>query len=261
MKHILKEEEIIDIVEEENNGSLPVFYSKGWGESSKTTRPLFEKLSQHRRILSFLHPREIRKTDFSEDLVRKFSKVVLQKAFCILEVLERKGTDKVDAIGYSEGGLILAVAVYLQPERFNRIIMITPIGILGRTPYHKFAWGFYKNIKQNQVDLKMQNGREELIKITSKEFIKYVKKNLSLSFREARAMARADLLEIIKGWNKDHSEVVFIASKQDKLFDVEKIRSRLKKESLGPLSELEGIHTELKLNDGYQRKVVDILNQ
>ena len=129
----VKEEEIIEINPEKIKDETPVFFSPGWGVKATSESMRKAIAEEGRKVIStdFTREEKMMDTGNKEDI----PVAELQKALAIIETLNKTAKGKVDAIGHSEGGLNLAVAASLYPEKFRNIVLISPAGMMEKDSY------------------------------------------------------------------------------------------------------------------------------
>jgi pimeloyl-ACP methyl ester carboxylesterase len=165
----------------------------------------------------------------------------MQKALSIIEVLNKKGIDKIDAVGHSEGGLNLAIAAILYPERFRNIVLVSPAGMIENDSSLDL-------IKRFTIDEGLQELRDNkhsnmgsFLKYI-KEVLRYGAKNPSLSGEEISASATMNILEITKKLKEKGVGVGFVCGVNDKVFPIEKVIKSVGKENTDFFVSTKGDH-------------------
>ncbi len=283
---ILRPEEIIKVEAkgEKRENSLPMVYIPGWGETSKSTKPFLEVLAQDNDVISFDQPREMRlgKELAVTETENNFSMLQLQAAFAIIETIKKSGYDKVDAVGSSQGGMILTVAAYLAPKMFRGITLVEPAGIIGDDSIFKLVKRFrINNGKQNANRPKEQ--REQCV-IATDDFNKFWQKNLIQSFKEIKEMSKADITNMLAELYEKGIGISIVSHVDSKVFESDKIQKEIsrklvdrsneenkllfdgvytimskRKNEEGESERYEGGHSDIKYDKNFQKQLLTIV--
>lgn len=135
--------EVFDSIETATSTDAPLVIAPGLGATIHTNAPMLDMISRDgHRVISLNHPRSER-IELSEDDAKaaaEFYRIEAQKASNLLELIDKTCPgEKVRAAAFSEGALNIMIAVYLHPEKFKSIVLISPAGLLG--PRHTFGIG------------------------------------------------------------------------------------------------------------------------
>jgi len=147
---LIKEKDILDLrpKPEKEKPSLPILVAPGWSNTAKAMKkPLEALVEKGRRALTLDYPRKA----VVNEAIGEQSIEEVQKAFALLETIDKKDLKKVDAIGYSEGGLDLAIAASLQPEKFKNLVFVAPAGMIGKDSFYKLAKRFTAEIATSNL--------------------------------------------------------------------------------------------------------------
>ncbi len=284
---ILKEEEMIKVEAkgEKREGSLPMLYIPGWGETSRSTQPLLEVLAQDNDVISFDQPREMRvdKNIAKEKFKGTFSALQLQKALAAIDTIEQAGYTQVDAIGSSEGGMILTIAAYLAPEKFRNITLVSPAGMIGKDSFWKLIKRFVKDNGSQNKNRPLE--QQEQFAISTKDFVKFVKENLTQSLREIKEMSKADIVGMLASLHKIGINIVIVSHVDDKVFNSDLVQREISKGLVerndkgknnllfdglytvmskekgenGKMQRYEGGHSDIKYDKNFQKQLLGIV--
>jgi pimeloyl-ACP methyl ester carboxylesterase len=149
--------EVADFTPENLKDRIPVYIGQGWGLKSNAYEPLMEKLCEgeedtdgasslnKRRAFSITHPSWANSMDSSmnvEELSKKYPDALLRNALDLLEVLEEKSIEQIDAVGHSKGALEIAIAASMYPEKFRSILFFNPAGMREDEHWGRLGAGF-----------------------------------------------------------------------------------------------------------------------
>jgi hypothetical protein len=256
----IKKEEIIEINPEKPKDDIPVFVFPGWG-IEKPQEPMKETLEtivkEDRKVIttSFNRENKIIEQGNKEDIPI----AELQKVLTMIQALDKKGIDKIDAIGHSEGGLNLAIAASLYPEKFRNLVFISPAGMIGKDNYLDL-------IKRFTVDegLEEIKNREKLNINSSYEYIKnilrYVLKNPYLTHKEIKAMTDVDIFEMTKYLKSQGVGVSLVCGVNDKVFPIEKVIENANEGNIDNFISTKGNHGSFVFNKEHVLLAEDLLS-
>lgn len=149
--------EVADYTPEDLKEKVPIYIGQGWGLKNNAYGPLMEKLCagekdadgapvlNKRRAFSMTHPSWADSLDSSmdvEELSKGFPPALLRNALDLLEVLEEKGVEQIDAVGHSKGGLEVAIAAAMYPEKFRSILFFNSAGMRDDENWSRLGAGF-----------------------------------------------------------------------------------------------------------------------
>ncbi|OGY48953.1 MAG: hypothetical protein A3B89_04565 [Candidatus Buchananbacteria bacterium RIFCSPHIGHO2_02_FULL_40_13] len=212
-EHLVPEENIIDINPTEKKFETPVIVAPGWG---KIVEPFKENslkviAEEGRRILSLDHLRKIEIKNIPEGVPAE----EIQKALAILDVLDQKEIDRADAVGHSEGGLYLALAASIKPEKFRNLVFVDPAGMIGQDSFFDLAYRFaIKEGRQSKLPPLMM----------LKAMMEYVGQNPAMSFKEVKQMSQADIYEVLKYLKKQGLGLAFVFGVDDVVFPMDRVQ-------------------------------------
>src|SRR5207244_703766 len=68
-----------------------------------------------------------------KELVGIYPETTLRRALTILSLLEEKKIEQVDILGRSQGGIDVAVAARLCPDKFRNFVLLNTAGMMGES--------------------------------------------------------------------------------------------------------------------------------
>ena len=198
--------EVGDFTPENLKDEVPVLLAQAWGLGLGSYKIAMEQLfNDNRRVLSVTHPRigsalessmnvDELTVDPERALKSKFFKsyptAELRKALNILEALEEKGIEKVDAIAHSEGAINIAIAAMMYPEKFRSIAFFGPAGMMEDESWSRLAKGFagQGTRAESLRDTPITDGERAVGAASGKEVLEYLRKNPARAISEVVAM-------------------------------------------------------------------------
>ena len=226
---LIREKDILDLYPKpgEEKPSLPVLVAPGWADTAKAMKkPLEALVEKGRRALTLDYPRK----SLINESIEGQSIEAAQRAFTLLETIDKKDLKEVDAIGYSEGGLDLAIAASLRPEKFRNLVFVAPAGMIGKDSFYKLAKRFAAEIATSNLGATHKPETIKPVYIMTQEFFKYVAENPKLATREVKAMVNADIYQMVKDLKAKGIRISFVCGADDKVFLMNKIQKKLSEE-------------------------------
>jgi len=237
----LSELEVVDVLPEKEAQGLPVFIAPGWGNTSLTFKNIMGEFTKngHRSLLV-----EHKRAQTMSSIDEQYSTEDLQRAFEIIEALDKKGIAQTDAVGYSEGTIDLVVAATLFPERFRSLVLLNPNGVIGEDSFAKLVARFHAEIARNTVS---SFGSKEEIKATLavyKDVASEILKNPALAARETLSIAKSNTLPALANLKQKGIRISIIAGVDDKMFPIKKMQEEVKAEHVDGFYSVKGGHFE-----------------
>ncbi|MFA5368527.1 MAG: alpha/beta fold hydrolase [Candidatus Paceibacterota bacterium] len=252
----IKKEEIIEVIPEEIKEETPVFVSPGWGVSLELQKQSLKTISLEGRIaLTACFEREEKIKEGEEGDIPIAE---LQKALTIVSALEKMGEGRFDAIGHSEGGLNLAIAASLYPEKFRNLVFISPAGMIGKDSYMDLIKRFaidegikeFKNMEKSNIDSFYKY---------FKGILKYVFKNPLLAHKEIKEISQMDIFKMTKYLKDRGVGVGFVCGADDKVFPIEEVIKNVNKQNLDHFISTTGDHGAFIFDDKHILLATDLL--
>jgi len=240
----VEDRDITEINPEKSKDDVPVFVSPGWGVTPESQEESLETIAgEGRKVLtaSFSREKKIEQSD------RDIPTAELQKALSIIEVINKKGIDKVDAVGHSEGGLNLVIAANLFPEKFRNIVLISPAGMIENDSSLNLIKRFIVDEGLQELKDNKNSDMGSFFKYM-KEVFKYSIKGLNLSYEEISACAVANIFQMTKELKEKGVGVGFICGVNDKVFPIEEVINNVGKENSDYFVSTKGDHGSFIFN-------------
>jgi len=236
---------VLDLMPEKMGSEVPVLFAPGWSNSPETLRPSLDVLVENGlRTISFAHSRKSELLESPEGV----SKEELQKALTIIGILEEKGIEKTDLVGYSEGGINGLIAASLFPEKFRNIVLVDPAGMVGKNSLLSLPVNMTKELCGSvAAAIRDKKFRQPVVSV-AKDILTHIRKNPMMSFREVHEISQAEVLEMMQELRKKSVGISVISGTDDKVFPMDEIQKNLKKESVDGFYSVSGGHAEIILH-------------
>ncbi|MCE9541134.1 alpha/beta hydrolase [Candidatus Kaiserbacteria bacterium] len=276
----------IDIRPDNPTSAVPMLVAPGFGASIHTNAPMLEMLaSEGRRVLSLDHPLEgDRVRDVEEDILKRvadYPRTELRKASNLLEMMDKKGIEKVDCFAFSEGALNTLLAAYMYPERFNSIILTAPAGLIGqdtlfniRTFWDSSVQGGLTQRFRSQAETDNTTGKPSVDSFVSsfpdiEAQEKAIRAHMDVAWKEDEKRGQAYPLRSVEDlWALSHMQiddmvafvraagvkVAILTGADDQIYPSEVIAKRLPKDSVDGFMTTVGAH-----GPNYSARVVNYL--
>lgn len=226
------------------DAEIPVFYAQGFVSNPKTHRENILALAKcNRRVLAISTYHGI---DAKPDGIHP--EILLRKAMAIIEALEQKQIKKTDAVGYSEGTLNVLLSAYLHPERFRNLVLVEPVGVIGKDTFFK-QWmrhladglaGLAPVEKLKEYPRTSQVNIRESDKLKLKHYFKL--QSWKHVINTAKALANTDATKFLADVRQKGVKVSIIHSADSRLVPSKRIQDTLPKDSVDGFYELPGPH-------------------
>lgn len=227
----------IDITPENLRSNVPVLLAPGWGETSKLMKEAAVDISENgRRVVANNHPRGSRGKETSlhiEGDSKSYPQEGFQRALDLLELIDKKDLGKVDVVAHSQGGIDVAIAASLRPEKFRNIVLVDPGGMVGEKTFPDLLKKFAG--KRNSW-------------AQFKEGTKYIAKNPYRAIKEAVAVSRSEIHELLRGLKSEGIGISIIHGVDDHLFPMDEVQQIAKADQLDGFYSVAGGHDEIVRN-------------
>lgn len=248
----IENKNIKEINPENSKDDIPVFVSPGWGVIPESQGEALKTISDEGRkvlTISFSRENKIKQSDSNIPVAE------LQKALSIIEAIGKKGIDKVDAIGHSEGGLNLIIAANLFPEKFRNIVLISPAGMIENDSSMGLMKRFIvdEGIQELGID-------KSLFSKYIKEVFKYSVKNPKLSYEEISACVVSNIFKMTKQLREKGVKVGFICGANDRVFPIEDVIENVGKENMDYFVSTKGDHGSFIFNKDHALLAENLLD-
>jgi len=251
--------EVVDIEALAPKDGVPVLIAPGWGETPRTHKKSLKIIyDDNRRAITVGHPR--RGNSVAPEA--EFPMAVVRKAQSLIGVMDQKNLEKVDVIAHSEGAIDTIVAATLYPEKFRNIVLVNPGGLIGKDTSHQFIGRSMISLARDFTQIiKSSQERGPLIKST-KEMAKYVAKNPKRAIEEANAMAKSDILEMIKNLHESGIGISVVTGVDDPIFPMSRMTEvlRISEGVIDGFYSVKGGHNKLLADPRYTKAALNALD-
>ena len=201
----------------EQGEARPLLVVPGFATGPLSFSPIIVGLANRRRVLSVSNPHGIK-----VDPQKGFPTPQLRKAMAIIEMLDHEGIEGIDAVGHSEGAIVLDLVAQLRPGLINHMVLSHPAGLSEKR-------GFLKLMLDSQVADKAKKQRRgamerdgswtlfhrDLDKDIADEYFGYLGKGRWQSIKEANAMRNANIAPDLQQIQKQGTKVSIVFAEDD----------------------------------------------
>ena len=237
--------EIVDIRPVFQKDTVPILFAPGWGDTQQSYKESLEIIHYgKRRVLSVSHPRGA-KNITGKDPVYPMAEI--RRMQSLIGVISQKNLEKVDVIAHSQGAIDTIIAATLHPEKFRNIVLVNPGGLIGQDKFHKLV-GRMLVSAVHDITQAMRNPYERSpLTNASKEIAKYFSKNPKRAIEEINAIAKSDILEMIKNLHDGGIGIAIVQGEDDPIFPISRIGEVLKdsKDSIDGFYSFKGGHNKI----------------
>lgn len=234
---------VVDI--NRNDNVTPILLSSGWGETLEALKSVVFSIAK-------IMGRRVFACDYSHlDNIKGykdgFPASGYMKAHSFINLLNEKGIDKIDAIAHSEGAINIIIASYLNPERFKKIILVNPSGMMRNDTFYKLVKRFLSETLFEPITL--DTAKIFLIYIRYMfRVITYVFRNPIQSLREAIGISRFKIFYLLRNIQKNGVRVAIVVNKNDIIFPAWQVKKSARKAKVKDFYLVEGGHNEIHIN-------------
>lgn len=234
--------EVMDIAPspERIKSPVPVILIPGWGGTPEAHHGNIETLvASGHRVISVNAPHGV--SHRLEEKKKNVPESELRKVAALIEVIEAKGLEQFDAVGYSEGGMDAAYLALLC-DKIRNLVLINPAGIIGKTNELKLATGFLKDaaleLHEALDDEKVQKDLLRFLRETGKA----VMKDPFRSAQEVATMSKTDVLAVLAEVKTKGVGISIIHSVDDALFRMSEVQKMVKEDHIDGFYSVKGGH-------------------
>ena len=250
--------EVMDIKPDNPKTEVPVFFGPAWGCTLEVYKPALRTLvEQNRRVISLNHPRiggENLKDISPQEAVEKYPNEELRKALNVIDVLNQKGIEQVDAVTHSESAVNVVIAAMLHPEKFRNIVFFAPAGLIGEDTFTRLLKGFSGQSKRAESlkatghlpEIPLTETEKNVASVAMKEGLKYFAKNPIRAIKEARDISKSQIHDIIRYLHKEKGiGIIEMSGVDDPVFPMERMQKMVKAGMIDGFLSLRGGHGEI----------------
>lgn len=251
--------EVIDIEPLNSADGVPVLFAPGWGATLQTNKESLKIIHDaNRRIVSVSHPR--REESVAKD--SDFPVAETRRVQSILAVMGQKRLEKVDVIAHSQGAIDTIIAATLYPDKFRNIVLVSPGGLIGEDKLHKLV-GKMLVSSVHDITQAMRNSHEiGPLTNAAKELAKYFAKNPKRAIEELNAIAKSDILEMVKNLHQYGIGISVITGVDDPSFPINRMIAILRnsENTIDGFYSVKGGHNKIVTDERYTRAALNALD-
>jgi alpha-beta hydrolase superfamily lysophospholipase len=211
---------VIDILPSAPSGKFPVFLASGMGATPEVNGEIIRQLvSSGRETISVAHDRQGGHAN-NVDSEMKLSAELLRKAQVVNEIIDSKHM-KVDAIGHSEGAMVIVIAALLKPGNFNNIVLIEPAGMVGK---HSLRTLIQRQLEENKaVDARRKKDLTigDAAQSSGKEFNRHLVQSGVRALYELISVTETEIPEMLRTVHALGIGISIIHAGNDRVFPME----------------------------------------
>ena len=233
----------VDISPEHPKTEVPVFVVPGWAETPKVVKGvMYEMYKAGRESISLSHPRK--GGDVIEDQKGELPEESVRRAINIIKSIEESGKKKVDCITHSQGAIDVVIAASMRQDLFRNMVLVNPGGLIGKHNFYKLMKRFVidQGIKVS-VDMMTKPKTIPWMSRYVQEFTKYFGTNPKRALKEAGAISKSDIYEMLGDLREQGSGISIVVSVDDPVFTMDEIQSKTKRD----------LKTEKRLEGGFYK--------
>lgn len=233
---------VIEVTPLQSKTDIPVVMAPGWSEPPESYINSQSVLaSKGRRSLVFDHPRWGGRVEPNPD----YLSAELRKAVALLSVIEHSGSNKVDVIAHSEGGVYAVIAAMLQPEKLRNLVLVGPAGVIGHDTFPGLLGRFTKKVLRNLAQGISDKSTTETVIKTHIGSAAYIAKNPIRALSEAVAVSKSDTTIMLEQLHAKGIGIVLIHHAGDEAIPMHRIQQVVKAGMLDGVLSVTGLHDDL----------------
>ena len=159
-----------------------------------------------------------------------------------------KQIEKIDAIGHSEGCMVVILAATLYPERFRDIVLVNPAGMIGKDNPWRLATSFAREVVKGYVDEVRKNGLSEPMLRAIRETTTAVINDPVQSFREVLALSNVQIHELLIGLREKGIGISIVSAVDDGVFPDKRMQEIVTKDMVDGYFTVRGHHAQFQLD-------------
>ena len=245
--------DVFDLKPEREKSAVPVIFIPGWGGTAGMFREDIEAFAQGgRRSLSIDAPRGIG----HEIQAPEMPQAQLRKVAALMETLDAKKIERVDAVGNSEGGMVVALAAKLYPNRFRNIVLEQPAGMIGPDYLLRLAAKFPLDIAKSYIDGVRKKELREPKKQAESRGSKPAAlplREMPQAVREVSDMAKTQIHELLRDIRKKGIKISIIHGVDDNVFPMRDVQRMTKADMVNGFFSIKGKHAQWRSKEDRRR--------
>ncbi len=238
--------EVIDLWPPKIKTMVPLVMVPGWATATEVLRENAIALALlGRRIILPNSPHGL---DIKPKKYVNYPLAELRKTAAILQAIEHKNLDQVDAVGHSEAGIFLTIAAIENSNKFRNLVLISPAGLIGKDKLPRLAAGFSHDIAGQTIRAFLQEpSRLGKIGTAYWEAMKIIIQDPQKTWQEIMAMVNYQITDLLLELKQQGHGISIIHTTHDKTFPMKLIQKMVKSNMVDGLISIEGSHNELYL--------------
>jgi hypothetical protein len=171
----------------------------------------------------------------------------LRKAAVLTSTLRLRGISEADAIAHSEGAINLAIAATADgAPLFRNIVLHSPAGLCGAGNILEGAWRAWQEARQERRRHALQPTERQLLRDPRRRRM-YFCTTLAQTLAEARAIAEADIRDMLVYLRRRGTGIAIIHGADDRLFTMEEMQKHVDAGMVDGFYSVEGGHQQILL--------------
>jgi pimeloyl-ACP methyl ester carboxylesterase len=239
--------DIYDVNPSHANAAPPVILAPGWGGTPEMyKRNMLTLVHRGRRALAAKAPRGI---DFTEQFPFKsgLSTQAKNRAGLLIFTLNAKGIERADAIGHSQGCIDLVCAARSFPERFNRIVLVDPAGLIANDSSWQLCLRFLADAIGSCLDsVRMRSIRQPLMSAFREITFSFVRDPLG-ALSGIHSMVDSHLQDALLELRDSDVGLSIIHGVSDGVFPINRVQKSIDKRMLHGFLAVRGRHGQFQL--------------
>jgi len=234
---------------EKKKGRIPVLVISGWGAHSleQYKKPLIA-LSEARitigvNTISGVSHEMMILTEEHRSLWDHFSYIHIRKAIALLDVLKKNKIKIIDAVAYSEGAIIIAIAASMEPSKFRNIVFVNPAGITDPRSSLSFFSCYLRELFLGIKEAFLQRAFwKKLDRVCEGPVRRFLLSPLR-SLSEMANIAKTDIRQTLLFLKGKKIRFSLLLAKNDQLFPIKEARISVSEHLFVEIKENEGRHS------------------
>jgi len=252
--------EIVDIKPVFQTDNVPILLATGWGDTPKSYKDSLKIIhGGNRRVLSVSHSRRGEKITGEDP---DYPMAEIRKMQSLIGVISQKRLEKVDVIAHSEGAINTVIAATLHPEKFRNLVLVSPGGLIGEDKFRKLVVRMLVSAFRDTTQA-MRNSHEKGPFMNAvNEMARYIAKNPKRALEEFNAIAKSDIVEMVKNLHDGGIGIAIIQGEDDPIFPISRIGKVLKdsKDSIDGFYSFKGGHNKIITEARYTKSALNALD-
>ncbi|MCK9351434.1 MAG: alpha/beta fold hydrolase [Candidatus Paceibacterota bacterium] len=252
--------DVYDVSPENTKTDIPTVFAPGFsGTPMFHQQNIIELAKAGRRIISVDSPHGLKNHMVPEEKNGEYSNVELAKLSAVIEALKELQIDKTDVVGHSEGGLYMALAAYLYPERFRNMVLVCPAGMIGKDNLFELV---KRNTEKLSAQRQSESARTDEDRLAeplrdSRIPLNVLLSNIPRSLSSAKAISESDIIDMLKELKQKGINVSVVHGVDDKVFPMERVQRETDADTVTGFYSVQGGHNDIYLTPKQYTAAID----